>query len=59
MESTWIEINLAMDPDDYRLLRKCANELNLTVQSLIHRNIEDFLKEQNGIGEENGHILKR
>ena len=46
MESTWIEINLAMDPDDYRLLRKKADTLGLTVQSLIRRNIEKYLTEE-------------
>ena len=46
MESTWIEISFAIDPNEYRRFKKCAEELNLTVQSLLRRNIEEYLRRQ-------------
>jgi hypothetical protein len=48
MESSWIEISFAMDPDDYRLLRKKAETLGTTVPSLIRRNIERYLMDEAG-----------
>lgn len=47
MEPTWVEITFALDPDDYRLLKKHAENLNQTVPTLLRRNIGDFLRRQN------------
>ena len=58
MESTWIEIAFAMDPDDYRLFRKRADDLGLTVQSLIRRNIENYLKLEEETSEKNENLRK-
>jgi polyhydroxyalkanoate synthesis regulator protein len=46
MESKWVEVTFALDPDDYRLLKKYADSMEWTVPSLIRRNIEDFLRKQ-------------
>ena len=46
MESTWVEVTFALDPDDYRLLKKHADTMEWTVSSLLRRNTQDFLRRQ-------------
>ena len=46
METAWMEVTISLDPEDYRFLKKQAEEKDLSVSVLIRQTVLDFMREE-------------